>query len=157
MSHKHLSTFERELLARYLSDGLSHRRIALLLDRDHRTISREIRRNSFDKNGVNIYCADRANQKAVQRRRDAVSWPKRSVVELAAYVRTKLLLYWSPEQISGRLCLEYQGNSAMQISPESIYRWVYDDTSKGGNLFQKLRSMRKRRRRKFRLGSCLVG
>jgi IS30 family transposase len=50
--------------------------------------------------------------------------------------------YLSPEQISGRLMLEKE----IAISHETIYRYVWDDKSRGGILYKSLRTQGKRYR-----------
>jgi IS30 family transposase len=49
MKYKHLTTTERELIAKKLRLGMSIRAIALALERSPSSISREIRRNSLHK------------------------------------------------------------------------------------------------------------
>ena len=44
---------------------------------------------------------------------------------LLAWVDEKLRANWSPEQIAGRIRLEYPEDQSMRISTETIYRWVY--------------------------------
>lgn len=46
-------------------------------------------------------------------------------VSLLAYIREKLDLRWSPEQISNSLRNQHPEQKEMQISHESIYRYVY--------------------------------
>ena len=48
--------------------------------------------------------------------------------ELVAWVDEKLRANWSPEQIAGRIRLEYTEDQSMRISTETIYRWVYAAT-----------------------------
>lgn len=36
----------------------------------------------------------------------------------------KLKQYWSPEQISGRLKVDYPEDQQMRISPVTIYSWI---------------------------------
>jgi IS30 family transposase len=50
---------------------------------------------------------------------------------------------WSPEQISGRLLLEY----GRTISHETIYRYIYSDRAAGGDLHRHLRCQKKHRKR----------
>lgn len=44
---------------------------------------------------------------------------------LIPYIRSKILLTWSPEQISNRLKLEYPDNKRRQISTTKIYSMIY--------------------------------
>jgi IS30 family transposase len=52
---------------------------------------------------------------------------------------------WSPEQIAGRLGLE----GKLRISHETIYRYIWDDRSRGGSLYVFLRGARKQRRKRY--------
>ena len=61
-------------------------------------------------------------------------------------VRGFLRLDWSPEQIA--LTLRY--DQMLQISHETIYRYVWKDKSRGGELYKHLRQSRKRRRKRYR-------
>jgi IS30 family transposase len=40
-------------------------------------------------------------------------------------VARKLILDWSPEQISGWLKIHYPNNESMRVSPETIYRSLF--------------------------------
>ncbi|MCB4800406.1 hypothetical protein LG649_16275, partial [Tamlana sp. PT2-4] len=44
---------------------------------------------------------------------------------LKFYVYKGLLKGWTPEQISGRLKIDYPNNTLMSISHEAIYRHIY--------------------------------
>ena len=51
-------------------------------------------------------------------------------------IRNLLSDYLSPEQISGRLRLKL----GIEISHETIYRYIWDDKKRGGELYKYLRS-----------------
>ena len=53
---------------------------------------------------------------------------------------------WSPEQVAGRMGLEGQ----LDISHETIYRYIWHDKRRGGFLHQHLRGARKQRRKRYR-------
>jgi len=55
---------------------------------------------------------------------------------------------WSPEQVSGRLWLDFPGQPRMRVSPETIYRSLYADEKLGRPLIGCLRQRRPRRRRR---------
>jgi len=151
MSHSHLNTSERALIEHFFLNGHSLRAIARQLGRCHSTISREVKRN---KASPFVYSAETASSAALKRRREATTYPKRSHKELLRYTRRKLRSFWSPEQICGRLPLDFPEDKKMRLSPESVYRWVYEDAGNGGTLFNCLRRARKKRRPKVFSAKC---
>src|ERR1700687_527074 len=46
-------------------------------------------------------------------------------VKLRTIVASKLILDWSPEQISGWLKIQYPDNESMRVSHETIYRSLF--------------------------------
>ena len=52
---------------------------------------------------------------------------------LMAYVREKLQLGWSPEQIALRLPVDFPDNTSMRVSHETIYVHIYDQISRLGH------------------------
>ncbi|TYO98426.1 helix-turn-helix protein [Geothermobacter ehrlichii] len=149
MSYTHLTSEERFSLELLLLAGLSLRKIARILGRHHTTISREIRRNT----GTNgIYCSLTAQRSADRRRAQARHYRRQLHKPLVDYVAEKLKLDWSPEQIAGRLRLDFPDDKRMRCSPETIYRWVYLDAQQGGKVYRHLRRRHRRRRRQKRFG-----
>lgn len=53
---------------------------------------------------------------------------------------------WSPEQIAGRL----SATGTLRISHETIYRYVWENKKRGGDLYQHLRCAQKKRRKRYR-------
>ena len=130
MEYCHLTSDERSQIYALKSIGCPQNQIASQLNRSPSTISREILRNS----GGRGYRSKQAQDKADTRRHLASSKPKKMDDELLKVIREKLLLDWSPEQISGWL-----GRAGIQISHESIYQYVWDDKRQGGSLYTHLR------------------
>lgn len=110
-----LSFAEREDIAVSRAAGASVRAIASQLDRSPSTISRELRRNRESGGG---YRASSAHAMAYHR----ASRPKPAKL---AKVEKDLEKKYSPEQITGRLCLEFPDNPEMGVSPETIYQSLY--------------------------------
>ena len=50
---------------------------------------------------------------------------KSSNCKLTEYIENGLNKTWSPEQIAGRLRLEYKDDKSMKIGFKTIYRWIY--------------------------------
>lgn len=122
MKKSRLSIEEREKILYYLSQEKSCREIALLLSRSHTTISREVRRNGRE----GEYSPSRAE--SCTRQRFGQCGRKNKIdnnIQLFEEVFNKIFQKWSPEQISGYLKDKYDGNYQMQISHESIYKYIY--------------------------------
>ena len=115
---------EREEISRGIAAGRSIRRIALGLRRSPSTVSREIRRNG----GCSAYRAGEADRRAWQRALRPKFCRLARHARLRWRVAQKLVLQWSPEQISGWLKREFPTDQEMQISHEAIYRSLFVQT-----------------------------
>jgi IS30 family transposase len=146
-SGRYLSREERCEIARLKEAEWSLRDIAKQLGRAPSTVSRELDRNLGERGG---YQSERAHQLALQRRRR----PKPTLLQrhprLKAWVQTKLDEHFSPEQVAGRLRVEFGDDERMRISHESIYQAIY--VHPRGELKRQLRAHlrtgRERRRRR---------
>lgn len=118
-SYTHFTTGEREKLLKFLAQGMKQIEIARELGRSRSSVSRELKRNSSESGG---YSAFEAEQKYRQRRKRCVRKRRLDNVKLKNHVTEKLLDYWSPEQIAGRLKWEH---SSFQISFATIYRAIH--------------------------------
>ena len=116
-----LTLREREELSRGLASGSSMRDIAKRLARATSTVSREVARHG----GRPAYRAHQADLRAW----DVALRPKRCLlaihVKLRKMVASKLILDWSPEQISGWLKIHYPDDESMRVSHETIYRSLF--------------------------------
>jgi IS30 family transposase len=122
-----LSFSEREEIALGRARGESVRAIARRLDRAASTVSRELSRNT-DRRGE--YRATIAHALAWQR----ASRPKPARLavnlRLREIVERDLARRYSPEQIAGRLRVQFPDNPEMWVSTETIYQSLYV-TSRG--------------------------
>src|SRR5450432_162596 len=139
-----LTAVEREDISRGLASGSSIRDIAKGLERAASTVSREVARHG----GRLEYRAQEADQRAW----DSALRPKRCLlaihVKLRKLVASKLILDWSPEQISGWLKIQYPADESMRVSHETIYRSLFIQ-ARGAlkkELMDHLRSKRRMRR-----------
>jgi len=100
----------------------SFRAIAADLGRAASTISREV---SDHLNGDGRYDAKRAHAIAFEdaKRPQPMKLDEHSV--LRARVVADLAANYSPEQIAGRLALEFPDEPEMNVHQETIYRWLY--------------------------------
>lgn len=120
MSHyTHLTTFERENILYFRAKGKSISFIANKLGRSTSTISRELKRNSF--NGE--YWPDQAEKAYSIRRQKCHSHHRLEDPSLFSFVRRAFLEWqWSPQQIAERLRLEH---AKCVVSYATIYRAIY--------------------------------
>jgi IS30 family transposase len=123
MSYTRLTPAEREEISRGFAQGKSQNQIARELERQPSTICRELSRLRY--NPVS-YRATFAHDIALRRRNHRHGTAKLLQHEpLRRYVIEHLRLCWSPQQIAESLKREYPEHMEMQVSPESIYTYVY--------------------------------
>ncbi len=112
---------EREDISRGIASGSSIREIARGLERAASTVSREVARHG----GRPVYRASEADHEAWE----SALRPKPCLlaiqVRLQKIVASKLILDWSPEQISGWLKIQYPDDESMRVSHETIYRSLF--------------------------------
>lgn len=110
--------------------GKSLTEIAKILGkrRDKSTISREI--DGRPSKGQGRYRAYQANLKAKEQDKGRGRRTRLKNESTRVYVKEKMKLGWSPEQISLRLPIDCEGST---ISYEAIYQFVYDQVCRGGN------------------------
>lgn len=145
MKYTQLKESERVVIEILLEEGKSMRTIAKRLDRDVGTISREIERNRNQNSGQ--YSAKKAHKKSVKRLKDQRHKAPLKNPKVFLYVREKLRELWTPEEIAGRLSIDFPEES---IHHETIYRYIYNTKkTRGMKLWQYLKYHRKKRMRKF--------
>jgi IS30 family transposase len=116
-----LSLAEREEISRGISARRTAAQIASQLGRATSTVCREIARNG----GRDSYRANVADSHAWTRARRPKACKLATVRRLRRAVAKKLLLDWSPEQISGWLRRTFPDDEQMQVSHETIYRSLF--------------------------------
>jgi IS30 family transposase len=121
--YSQLSLTERELISYHKAQGKSINDIGRFLNRSGSTISRELKRNAPPVH-KNYYVGYRAHLRAKTRMSTSHERPKLKNDLIREYVKNKLHLGWSPEQISGRLNLDHSEHS---ISYEAIYQYIYKE------------------------------
>lgn len=115
LCYEQLNRTEREIIAINLRNGSSGRQIARLLGRSPSTISRELRRNR-SRRGYRAQAAheEALKRRTIPRRTSLLDCPKRRF-----RVERALRLFWSPDQVAGRL------NEL--ASKSTIYRMIRED------------------------------
>src|SRR6516162_3261209 len=116
---------EREEISRGIAAGRSIRRIAQGLERSPSTVSREIRRNG----GCSAYRASEADKRAWRRALRPKPCRLARHAELRWRVAQKLVLQWSPEQISSWLKRQFSCRPRhASISRNDLSESLYPDT-----------------------------
>lgn len=118
---RHLSLAEREEISRGLSAGRTYTQIAAQLGRSVSTVCREVARDG----GASAYRATVADSRAWARAKRPKPCKLATYGPLRRAVASKLLLDWSPEQISGWLEETFPTDERMQVSHETIYRSLF--------------------------------
>ena len=143
-NYRRLSLLDRFEIEKALSHKKSFADIAIALNRAKSSIAREV--NLYGRDNYKAYYAHcMAVGKASNKR-----YGKNKIIAnkcIGNYVLEKLELRWSPEQISNRMSKDYPNDSAMRISHEAIYLYVYLHAK---TEVRKLLQTQLRQERKFR-------
>ena len=131
MSYKHLSLEERCYIEIELKKGTSINAIAKALGRPQGSISKEIQRNK----GKRGYRYKQAHQNSLMRCHEKVKVTKLTPTLCNKIKECLIDEQWSPEQMSGR----WKCDENIEIHHKTIYRYIYEDKTKGGDLHTHLR------------------
>jgi len=135
--YKHITYEERCQISALLKSGKTKSEIARLLNRDRRTIAREILRNQ----GLRGYRYKQADLKSKERRHSASCRPRKMTPQVIERIEFHLRsTQASPEQISGVLSTQ----EGIKISHERIYQHIWADQKVGGDLYLCLRRKAKK-------------
>ncbi len=140
---RQLTPMERMGILILRQRDFSMTQIAQVLGRHRSTIYREIERNSVPSPQGPSYRFDRAQELCNGRRRKSRRGPHHSEEDYAR-IRALLGQQYSPEQIAGVL----RRHGELQISHQTIYRYIRRNWKAGGSLWRELRRCYKRRKRK---------
>lgn len=119
--YRQLMPDQRNQIQRGLNQGLSIRGIARQLGRSPSTISREIQRGRVEE----TYDAVCGREEAQRRRRKGVRKLTEGSPLTLAVTHAILQRKWSPEQIAGRLRMDYPEDKQWHVSHETIYQFIY--------------------------------
>lgn len=122
-STRFLDRDERLEIARLREAGWSVRAVAAALRRSPSSISRELRRNG--EVGSRRYDPHRADTLAWQRQRRPRPTVWQQHPRLREVVQRMLDQRLSPQQVAGRLRVQFPDNQLMRVSHETIYRALY--------------------------------
>lgn len=120
--YTHLSREERESIGLLWAQGHTSSAVGRMMRRNSSTIRRELNRVRPRYLGYSpLRAEDDAREKRLLPRRTR----KLDHLPLQRLVHRKLKLCWSPEQIAHHLKRHYPGDTAMQVSHEAIYTYIY--------------------------------
>ena len=139
-NYKQLNQAQRYQIEILKKAGKNHKEIAALLGVSESTISRELTRNQ----GKKGYRPKQAQIKADNRKKQAAKVLKMTPA-LILLIEARILLDWSPVQVSGQLADEL----GILISHERIYQHIWTDKRHGGTLYTHLRQCHKERKKKY--------
>jgi IS30 family transposase len=124
MSHKHITSSQRNELSILLRTKTKQKEIAKLLKKDRTTIWRERKRVEL-KSGK--YYAKKAKAD-VQVKQIEAHKKKRKIENnpwLKKFIEKKIGKRWSPEQISGRLKKKYPNDKSKHVGKDTIYKYIH--------------------------------
>ncbi len=151
--YQHLGTEERFYIWQALREGKTQQQIAEALGRHPSTVSRELKRNTYQQ--CHLYTYNWARQIVKHRKHDVNRHKSRKLTDEHAHLITQLVRqYLSPEQISGSL----KQHHALSLSHETIYRFIYSDPTRKAALKPFLRQGGRDRCKRYGSGaraSCI--
>jgi IS30 family transposase len=129
-TYTRLTEDERYQIYEGVTENQSHRAIALLINKHHSAVSREVKRNT----GLRGYRPKQAQEKAHKRHHNKPRHKKlTSAVQLL--IAKNIQHEWSPDQIQGRL----RGEGLPMVCATTIYGFIQQDKASGGELYKHLR------------------
>lgn len=165
--YRHLTIDDRVEIQRLNDGGVCRAEIARRVGAHRSTITRELRRGSWqperDHANLRPYLRNRLDtrgphgrlylggqaQAQAEARKARSHRPYRMLCDrLVDWVVRGLRRGWTPEEMSGRLPVEFPDDAAMRAGCETLYAWIYAPEQSHRQLWQYLpRGRRKRRRR----------
>ncbi len=137
MQQKQLTQKERYHIWASLKRGVTQKEIANTIGVHPSTICREIKRNKDVTTQEYHYAfAQTKSQRRQQNKRKYTVFTSK----IKTYIKKHLNKDWSPEQIAGRMMLD----TGLSICHETIYRYIYQNKSRGGRLYKRLRHKNKK-------------
>lgn len=138
--YKQLTQEQRYQIYAFLKVNFSQSSIAKEIGVHKSTVSRELRRNR----GGRGYRPKQAYDMAKNRKKNAKKHVK-LMPSIISMIESLLTQEFSPEQISGFL----NRNHSIQISHETIYRYIIADKRNDGHLYKHLRHATKKRKKRY--------
>jgi transposase, IS30 family len=141
-NYTHISNHQRIELTSLHRNGHSVSDISNQLKLHKSTIYRELKRNSRPRGSYDAYYANNVSE--IRKERFAKN--RKLTSQMISLIKEKLEnQQWSPEQING-YCNK---NNIPMVSHERIYQSIYQDKENGGNLFEHLRTGKKKYKKRY--------
>jgi transposase, IS30 family len=141
-NYTHISNHQRIELASLHRNGHSVSDISNQLKLHRSTVYRELKRNSRPIGSYDAYYAN--NLSEIRKERFAKN--RKFTSPMKTLIKEKLEKeQWSPEQITG-YCNK---NNIPMVSHERIYQYIYQEKRNGGNLFEHLRTGKKKYKKRY--------
>jgi IS30 family transposase len=137
-TYTQLTEDERYQIYEGVTEKRSHREIALLVNKHHSTVSREVDRNT----GLRGYRPKQAQEKAYQRNQNKPRYIKLTA-DVQQLISENIMHEWSPDQIKGRL----KSKGLAMVCATTIYGFIQQDKDSGGDLYKHLRHRKPYKRR----------
>jgi IS30 family transposase len=137
-TYTRLTEDERYQIYEGVTEKRSHREIALLVNKHHSTVSREVDRNT----GLRSYRPKQAQEKAYQRNQNKPRYIKLTA-DVQQLISENIMHEWSPDQIKGRL----KSKGLAMVCATTIYGFIQQDKDSGGDLYKHLRHRKPYKRR----------
>jgi len=147
MTYKQLTLKERYHIWTLLKQGYKQKDIAKSIGVHPSTVSREIKGNWDTHSNQYEYTTAHLNTEYRHKTK-----AKYTVITLRveSYIKEKLKIGWSPEQIAGRM--KYEGIGS--ISYETIYQFIYKNKANKGRLYKYLRHKNKKYHKRYNNYQC---
>jgi len=146
MSHKHITSFQRNELSVLLRAKLKQKDIAKLLGKTPSAICQELKRNKA--NTETGYSSKLAKENTKKRRIKANKRFRKidNNEWIRKYIIDKIKKYWSPEQIAGRIKKKWPYRKERHVGKDLIYKFIYEERK---DLVKYLRCQKGKYRRRY--------
>ena len=137
-TYTRLTEDERYQIYEGVTEKRSHRDIAILINKHHSTVSKEVKRNK----GLRGYRPKQAQEKSRERIQKKTRYRKLTMA-VQRLITENIQHQWSPDQIQGRL----RSEGLPMVCATTIYRFIHQDKVSGGHLYKHLRHRKPYKRR----------
>jgi IS30 family transposase len=145
MPYRHFTSDDRDRLQQLQAQQVPLVEAAEELGKHPSSLKRELMRNG----GPLGYISGKAEAKARDRRFKTKPCPKKERCFVMDEVESRIKQNHAPEQIAGRLKLDFPQEPIRWVSTETIYTWLYAKIRAGAELKHHLRHGRKTRRKRL--------